>query len=137
MTGTVPLAQRARRAALAVAFLALLGALLATVGLPCAFARLTGLPCPSCGSTRAVRALLVGDLHGVLHYNPLGPIIAVILGGLALSSLRSLLLHGDFRDAGSGRHGRALRIAAYVTAALSVVLWGARFFGFLGGPVPV
>jgi hypothetical protein len=37
---------------------------------PCLFKLLTGIPCPSCGSTRAVLALLRGD--DVLAYNPLG-----------------------------------------------------------------
>lgn len=134
---TPPVALRLRRAAATAAAMALLALVLATVGLPCLFARFTGMPCPSCGSTRAMRALLAGDLHQVLHYNPLGPVIAVILGGLALSTLRSVWLFGDFREAGEGRHGKVLKYAAYGVAAAAVLVWVARFFGFLGGPVPV
>jgi len=37
---------------------------------PCLFKLLTGIPCPACGSTRAVLALLRGE--NVLAYNPLG-----------------------------------------------------------------
>jgi hypothetical protein len=37
---------------------------------PCLFKLLTGFPCPACGSTRAVLALLRGE--NVLAYNPLG-----------------------------------------------------------------
>jgi hypothetical protein len=37
---------------------------------PCIFKLLTGIPCPACGSTRAVLALLRGE--NVLAYNPLG-----------------------------------------------------------------
>lgn len=33
------------------------------IGMPCAFHSLTGLYCPGCGGTRAVRELLYGDLR--------------------------------------------------------------------------
>jgi hypothetical protein len=106
-------------------------------GVPCVFAHVLHVPCPACGSTRAVLALLSGDLHGVLHYNPLGPVAALLLGLLAAQSLMSLLVHGDFRDTGEGRFGLVARRALYVVAVAEFVLWIARFFGALGGPVPV
>lgn len=37
----------------------------------CNFKRFTGLPCPTCGSTRAVRALHDADLLGAMQWNPL------------------------------------------------------------------
>jgi hypothetical protein len=78
-----------------------------------------------------------GDLHGVFRYNPLGPVAALFIGVLAIQSLVSVLVHGDFRDAGEGRLGRALKRGIFAVAGLEVVLWIARFFGVLGGPVPV
>lgn len=45
----------------------------------CPFAYLTGLPCVTCGGTRAVRALLEGDLVAALRFNPL-----VVMGISAL-----------------------------------------------------
>lgn len=45
----------------------------------CLFHRLTGLPCLTCGSTRAACALLSGDWRGALRVQPL----AVVFGGLA------------------------------------------------------
>jgi hypothetical protein len=36
-------------------------------------------PCPSCGSTRSVLALLQGDLAGGFYWNPLGIVIFSIL----------------------------------------------------------
>src|SRR5262245_38606346 len=39
---------------------------------PCPFKLLTGIPCPACGSTRAVLALFQGE--NVLAFNPLGVI---------------------------------------------------------------
>ena len=50
----------------------------------CTFRRLTGLPCPTCGSTHAAVALLHGRLFAALAANPLVTILGVAfaLGGL-------------------------------------------------------
>lgn len=45
----------------------------------CLFKRLSGLPCPSCGTTRSIVALIHGDVAGALALNPLGVAMAVIL----------------------------------------------------------
>jgi len=50
----------------------------------CGFRVVTGLDCPSCGLTRAFRAMGRLDVVGAFRYNPLGP--AVFLGALALWS---------------------------------------------------
>jgi hypothetical protein len=38
---------------------------------PCIFRSLTGIPCPTCGTTRAAAAFLDGDLIAALAANPL------------------------------------------------------------------
>jgi hypothetical protein len=38
---------------------------------PCIFRKATGIHCPGCGSTRALRALFQGDFLAALRYNPL------------------------------------------------------------------
>lgn len=38
---------------------------------PCIFRKATGIHCPGCGSTRALRALAGGDFFAALRYNPL------------------------------------------------------------------
>src|SRR5258707_535146 len=91
-----PLAVRLRRAALAAALLGVLAGLLYAKTIPCAFATVFHRPCPGCGSTRAVVALLHADLHGVLMYNPFGPVMAALIGVLGLQALASVLVHGDF-----------------------------------------
>lgn len=52
----------------------LLGAHLAGISLwPCWFARLTGRPCPGCGMTRAITALLRGDWASMTAFHPFAP----------------------------------------------------------------
>ncbi|MBA4411061.1 MAG: hypothetical protein C0397_16765 [Odoribacter sp.] len=45
----------------------------------CLFKRVTGVPCPSCGSTRSVLSILNGDIFGAILWNPFGIIIVSIL----------------------------------------------------------
>lgn len=47
----------------------------------CTFRQVTGVPCPSCGATRAGLALAQGDLMVALSYNPLVVIGLGILFG--------------------------------------------------------
>ena len=50
----------------------------ATVGV-CIIKNVTGYPCPSCGTTRAVALLLEGKIINSLLLNPFGIIVAVIM----------------------------------------------------------
>lgn len=45
----------------------------------CLIRHFAHIPCPSCGSTRSVIALIQGDLAGGLYWNPLGFVIFGIL----------------------------------------------------------
>lgn len=132
-----PLPLRVRRAALGLLFGGALFALLYVGALPCAFAKVTHHPCPGCGSTRAVLALLHGDFDGVLAANPLGPAAAVLMGLFAGQAWLSILRWGDMREAGKGRLGTVAKGALVVVAVLEFALWIARFYGFFGGPVSV
>lgn len=42
----------------------------------CIFKRVTGLPCPSCGTTRAVSSLFSGEIVQSLFLNPFGILVA-------------------------------------------------------------
>lgn len=48
----------------------------------CPIKKVTGLPCPSCGSTRAVVSLVEGDVKKSFFENPLGAFLAsfILLG---------------------------------------------------------
>lgn len=61
----------------------------------CLFKRVTGIPCPSCGSTRSVIAVLNGDITGALLLNPFGIIIVFILLVAPFWLLYDVLGHQD------------------------------------------
>ena len=58
--------------------------------LVCPFHALTGLPCPTCGTTRALAALCTGRLAASLAWNPLAAAAAVscFLAGAASTARR-------------------------------------------------
>jgi len=45
----------------------------------CLFRHVTGVPCPSCGSTRSVLYFFNGEFFSSLYSNPLGLIVAAIM----------------------------------------------------------
>ncbi|TXD95100.1 DUF2752 domain-containing protein [Gillisia hiemivivida] len=45
----------------------------------CLIKHVTGVPCPSCGSTRSVISLAKGDFLGSIFINPLGLVVALIM----------------------------------------------------------
>jgi hypothetical protein len=137
MCGVALAAANVRRGLLTVAGLGAAFALLYAGAVPCVFARVLHLPCPACGSTRAVLALAHGDLEGVLRMNPLGPVAAVLLGFFAVQAVASVLRRGDFQAVGEGPLGAIAKRALAAVVVLEIVLWIARFFGAFGGPVPV
>lgn len=56
----------------------------------CLFHRWTGLPCLTCGSTRACAALATGDVSGAFRIQPL--VSALLAAGAAAGLAHSLLL---------------------------------------------
>lgn len=58
---------------------------------PCTIYHLTGRPCPSCGLTTSVSAIVHGQLRLAWRANPVGFLIVGIALGVALNSLYALL----------------------------------------------
>ena len=106
-------------------------------GIPvCPTATLFGIPCPGCGLTRASLLLLSGDVHGALGLHPLVfvllPLISAALAWGAASYLR-----GTRQRAPSASRGGALSLGAGLLLVLMLGVWGLRFAGYFGGPVPI
>lgn len=102
---------------------------------PCPMAKMFHVPCPGCGSTRAVRALLTGDLHGAL-LNPFAPFVAALFGVLVLRAIGLEYTDGDMRRLDQGWGAQVTKVLL-VFAVLEIALWAVRWFGLFGGPVPV
>ena len=53
----------------------------------CVFKGLSGLPCPTCGSTRALGRLFRLDFAGALALNPFTTLVAVVIAAWAVADL--------------------------------------------------
>lgn len=123
-----------RRLAAPAALLAAAALVLWIVPWPCPVRFVFGIPCPSCGMTRAARAALSLDFAGATHAHPLWFVVLPALGAFAALELGSYVVRG--RTFGLDRR-RAVRLVATGIVVLLVCVWIARFFGAFGGPVPV
>ncbi len=87
------------------------------LGVPCLFHSLTGLYCPGCGGTRAIRSMLRGDLRMSFQYHPL-VLYAVFV--LFLEIILRIAMKGKkpFMD-----HRRADRILILAGAAIVAANW--------------
>jgi hypothetical protein len=50
----------------------------------CVFKNVTGYPCPSCGTTRAVQEFIKGNLMNSFYMNPFGIIVAIFMAIIPL-----------------------------------------------------
>jgi hypothetical protein len=84
----------------------------------CLFKGLTGLPCPTCGATRAVGRLVHLDVAGAIAMNPLATIAFALVALWALCDF-GLMTRGRALDVAVGRPlGRLVR--GLVVAAVAV-----------------
>ena len=80
----------------------------------CVFKGLTGLPCPTCGSTRAVARLFGLDPAGAQAMNPFTTLVAVVIAAWAVVDVLLLPRGRALRVGFSGSLGLVLRITAFV-----------------------
>jgi hypothetical protein len=94
----------------------------------CPMAGFWGIPCPSCGLTRASLELMNGNWRSAFATHP--GVVPVLI----YLSVAALGARWWNRSAAFSRFGSGVGIVLLVCLTL---LWGARFFGHFGGPVPV
>lgn len=46
---------------------------------PCLFKNITGIPCPSCGTTHSVTSIMKGNFREAMNENPLGFLVSLML----------------------------------------------------------
>jgi hypothetical protein len=80
----------------------------------CVFKGLTGLPCPTCGSTRALGRLFALDFAGALAMNPFTTLVAVLVASWAVADLALLPRRRALDLEVPKPLGFALRVAALV-----------------------
>jgi len=106
-----------------------LAALWLRLGLPqpaCHFRNWTGVPCPTCGSTRMVEALLRGEIVAALGWNPL---VFLALAGVAVwavvSTVNRLFGLPALRVIFGSRERQLLRVGAVtvLAAAWAYLIW--------------
>jgi hypothetical protein len=91
------------------------------LGFPVCFFKLaTGLPCPTCGSTRAFGRLFGRDLAGALAVNPLATLLALAVVPWAIADLL-LLTRG--RSLGLRASPAAARVLRIAVLALVLANW--------------
>src|SRR3977135_460074 len=56
-------------------------------GWECAFFRVTGLPCPGCGLTRACMLLLKGDVQASIKFHAFAPLFVLFIATLIVCML--------------------------------------------------
>ena len=88
--------------------------------LPCLIRALTGLYCPACGATRAVMALLGGDLYSALRNNLIVTIFAVPMFAAACAVYFCAL---------SGRLSE-ISDRTLIYSAVAICAFGVFFFAF-------
>ncbi|HMO32540.1 MAG TPA: DUF2752 domain-containing protein [Lacibacter sp.] len=57
----------------------------------CLLKSVSGLPCPSCGTTRGISELLHGNFSGALHSNPFAVPVLLLMGVLPVWLLTDVL----------------------------------------------
>jgi hypothetical protein len=102
----------------------------------CTFARAFHRPCPGCGMTRAVDLLLIGHWRASLQMHPLAVPMVLAGGAFALSTIWTTWLFG-LPLVHKSLFGRLALGALALVYVASFVLWGLRWAGYFGGPVPV
>src|SRR4051812_20479376 len=93
---------------------------------PCPLRVGLGIPCPTCGITRATRLLFHGDFAGATHMHPL---VWVILPFIAVFLVAEVRGYWKTHAWGAASRLRGAPLASRIVLAAVVIVWVARFLG--------
>ena len=88
----------------------------------CLFKTVTSVPCPSCGSTRALGMLITGDLIGSVLLNPIGILLALVLICVPLLLIIDLVFNKQLLFDGFRRIEKTVNIKWIATILILLVL---------------
>ena len=107
----------------------------------CPLASVLGVPCPGCGLTRATIALAHGEVQHALELHPLvfvlAPLFIAAMCSTAISYVRGPRRSPATVPSRTWLASRTVTALASVLMLATLGVWGARFFGYFGGPVQV
>ena len=104
---------------------------------PCLLASVLGVPCPTCGMTRALRLVVAGHLRASLGMHPLALPTALAAAVFAAATIWAAAAYGSVVEVRRMTVGRGAFFALAFLYAAAVLLWAARWLGWAGGPVSV
>ena len=84
----------------------------------CMFKAGTHVPCPSCGTTRAILLMLHGDVWGSLHLNPIGALLLFALVVIPFWILTDIILKAESLHRWYMTTERALKQNAWISVPL-------------------
>ncbi len=88
----------------------------------CIIKEATGFPCPSCGSTRSVLAILDGHFLEAVYWNPIGVVLSLILTITPFWLLFDVIKHQDSLLKFYTKIENLLRQKAVAIPAIALVL---------------
>lgn len=97
-------------------------------GWECAFFRVTGVPCPGCGLTRACLLLLRGDLNTSVRFHAFAPVFIVLIAILIMCTLLPRTVTEPFINRAEALE-RQTKITVVILAGL-ILYWLARLLLF-------
>jgi hypothetical protein len=89
----------------------------------CVLRRVTGLPCPSCGMTRAMAAMVHGDWRRAIAYN-MGSWLTALLAFVGILLLGAEVVTGRELIARVWQRRSIRRTVAAVVVVVMAVAWG-------------
>ena len=99
----------------------------------CMFKAVTHVPCPSCGTTRAIMLLLHGDIAGSLFLNPFGAVLLIALVVIPLWLLVDILVKGQALYRWYTAIERVLRRNAWISIPLIALVIANWFWNIAKG----